>query len=123
MTNGSLMYRWKVLHNAPFLTCIKRYSVLKTIFGLLFEWPLKTGLTVHEILVLIISVICQGSRETEQVCSLIKAFVACIHTVKPVLVATYIKQAYIQFRQNANTLKSTCIKQAPVLSKHILTIT
>ena len=25
------------------LTCIKRYSILKIIFGLLFEWPLKTG--------------------------------------------------------------------------------
>ena len=43
--------------------------------------------------------------------------------VKPALVATCIKpatnvkQVCIQFLQNANTLKSTCIKQVPVLSK------
>ena len=29
-------------HSAIFLTCIKRYSILKPIFGLLFEWPLNT---------------------------------------------------------------------------------
>ena len=33
-------------HSAILLTCIKRLSVLKTNFGLLFEWPLKTGFTV-----------------------------------------------------------------------------
>ena len=33
-------------HSAILLTCIKRYSVLKTNFGLLFEWSLKTGFTV-----------------------------------------------------------------------------
>ena len=33
-------------HSAILLTCIKRYSVLKSNFGLLFEWPLKTGFTV-----------------------------------------------------------------------------
>ena len=33
-------------HSAKLLTCIKRQSVLKTIFGLPFEWPLKTGFTV-----------------------------------------------------------------------------
>ena len=49
-------------------------------------------------------------------------------TVKPVLVATSIKQAICikqactQFPKKANTLKCTCIKQAPVLSKHILFI-
>ena len=43
--------------------------------------------------------------------------------VKPALVATcikqatYVKQVCIQFLQNANTLKSTCIKPVPVLSK------
>ena len=48
--------------------------------------------------------------------------------VKPVLVATSvkqaacIKQACIQFPKKANTLKCTCIKQAPVLSKQILII-
>ena len=42
-------------------------------------------------------------------------------TVKPVLVATSIKQstctkqAHIQFPKQANRLKRTCIKQAPVL--------
>ena len=30
-------------HSAILLTCIKRNSVLKTNFGLLFEGPLKTG--------------------------------------------------------------------------------
>ena len=49
-------------------------------------------------------------------------------TVKPVLVATSIKQATcikqacIQFPKQANTLKCTCIKQAPVLSKQIWTV-
>ena len=38
-------------HSAILLTCIKLPSVLdnpsgKTIFGLLFEWPFKTGFTV-----------------------------------------------------------------------------
>ena len=48
--------------------------------------------------------------------------------VKPILVATSIKQAtcikqaYSQFPKMENTLKCTCIKQAPVLSKHILFI-
>ena len=49
------------------------------------------------------------------------------HTVKPVIVATSIKQAtcikqaWLQFPKKANLLKFTytCIKQAPVLSKHI----
>ena len=50
------------------------------------------------------------------------------NSVKPVLVATsikqatYIKQAYIQLPQQANKLKGTCIKQAPVLSKQFLVI-
>ena len=37
---------------------------------------------------------------------------------------TYIKQACIHFPKQANTLKRkhTCIKQAPVLSKHIFII-
>ena len=49
-------------------------------------------------------------------------------TVKPVLVApsnkqaTCIKQASVQFPKRANTLKCTCIKQAPVLSKHFLIV-
>ena len=49
-------------------------------------------------------------------------------TVKPVLVATSIKQATCikqacsQFPRQENTWKCTCIKQAPVLSKHILFI-
>ena len=34
-------------HSAILLTCIKSLLVLKTIFGLLFEWLLKTGFTVH----------------------------------------------------------------------------
>ena len=34
-------------HSAIFLTCIKQLSVLKTNFGLLFEWPLNSGLTVY----------------------------------------------------------------------------
>ena len=44
--------------------------------------------------------------------------------VKPVLVttsikqATCIKQACVQFSEKANMLQHTCIKQAPVLSKH-----
>ena len=51
-----------------------------------------------------------------------------LHTVKPVLVATSIKQATcikqvcIHFMKKSNTLKLTYIKQAPVLSKHILII-
>ena len=32
------------------MTCIKQQSVLKISFGLLFEWPLKTGLTVLTVL-------------------------------------------------------------------------
>ena len=36
--------------------------------------------------------------------------------------ATYIKQAYNQLPQQANKLKGTCIKQAPVLSKQFLVI-
>ena len=50
------------------------------------------------------------------------------NTVKPVLVATSIKQATcikqacIQFPKQANTLKCTCIKQAPVLSKQIFIV-
>ena len=49
-------------------------------------------------------------------------------TVKPVLVATSIKQATcikqacIHVPKKENTLKCTCIKQAPVLSKHILIV-
>ena len=34
-------------HSAIFFTCIKRLSVLKTIFGVRFEWQLKTGFTVE----------------------------------------------------------------------------
>ena len=42
------------------------------------------------------------------------------YTVKPVKVATCIKQAWLQFPpKKTNLLKFTCIKQAPVLSKHI----
>ena len=33
-------------YSAILLTCIKQ-SVLKNNYGLLFEWPLKTGVTVH----------------------------------------------------------------------------
>ena len=50
------------------------------------------------------------------------------YTVKPVLVATSIKQAtcvkqsHIQFPKVKNTLKCTSIKQAPALSKQILII-
>ena len=33
-------------HSAILLTYIKQLLVLKTYFGLLFEWPLKTGFTV-----------------------------------------------------------------------------
>ena len=50
------------------------------------------------------------------------------YTVKPVLVATSIKQATcikqacIQFPKQTDTLKCTCIKQAPVLSKQILSV-
>ena len=49
-------------------------------------------------------------------------------TVKPVLVATSIKQATcikqacIQIPKQANTLKCIFIKQAPVLSKQILIV-
>ena len=49
-------------------------------------------------------------------------------TVKPLLVATSIKQATcikqacIHSPKKANALNCTCIKQAPVLSKHILII-
>ena len=32
-------------HSAILLTCIKRYLVLKNIFFLRFEWPLKTCFT------------------------------------------------------------------------------
>ena len=48
------------------------------------------------------------------------------YTVKPVSVATSIKQAACikqacsQFPKKQNILKCTCIKQAPVLSKHNL---
>ena len=36
-------------HSAILLTCIKWYLVLKTSFGLLFKWPLKTGFTVFNL--------------------------------------------------------------------------
>ena len=35
-------------HSAILLTCIKRVSVLKTNFGDLSEWPLKTVLLYFE---------------------------------------------------------------------------
>ena len=50
------------------------------------------------------------------------------NTVKPVLVATSIKQATcikqacVQFPEKANMLQHTCIMQAPVLSKHFFII-
>ena len=50
------------------------------------------------------------------------------YTVKSVLVATSIKQATcikqacIQIPKQASTLKCTCIKQVPVLSKQILIV-
>ena len=50
------------------------------------------------------------------------------NTVKPVLVATSIKQATcikqacFQFPKQEDSLKCTCIKQAPVLSKQILIV-
>ena len=44
------------------------------------------------------------------------------YTVKPVLVATCIKQACIHFPKQANSLKCTCIKHAPTLSEQILII-
>ena len=63
--------------------------------------------------------ISQGSREPEQVCSLIKAFAACIHTVKPVLVANCIKQAYnysvpskCEYIEKYLYFANTCFKQA-----------
>ena len=52
MTNSSLKKVESIAecspleHSAILLTCIKRYSVLKINFGLLFEWPLQTGFTV-----------------------------------------------------------------------------
>ena len=36
-------------HFAILLTCIQRQLGLKTNFGLLFEWPLKTGFTALQI--------------------------------------------------------------------------
>ena len=51
MANGSLM-KPKVLQNAPFGAFCKTFDlhlaiiVLKTNFGLLYDWPLKTGFTV-----------------------------------------------------------------------------
>ena len=33
-------------HSVILLTCIKRYSLLKTKFGLLSVWPLKTSFAV-----------------------------------------------------------------------------
>ena len=41
-------------HSARLLTCIKRYSVFKNKFGLLFEWLLKTGFTVFFNVVLVV---------------------------------------------------------------------
>ena len=53
MANGSLI-KGEIIaecspleHSAILLTCFKRLSVLKTNFSHLFEWPLKTGFTVH----------------------------------------------------------------------------
>ena len=52
--------------------------------------------------------------------------VKMVYTIKPILEPTSImqaiciKQACIQFPKQANTLKCTFIKQAPVLSKQIL---
>ena len=34
-------------HSTILLACINQLSVLKTNFGLLFDWPLKTGFTVY----------------------------------------------------------------------------
>ena len=47
MTNGSLMKVERNADSAILLTCINRYSVLKTNFWSFFEWPHKTGFTVH----------------------------------------------------------------------------
>ena len=47
--NGSLMKVESIAEcssSALLLTCIKQYLVLKTHFGVIFEWPLKTGFTV-----------------------------------------------------------------------------
>ena len=41
-------------HLAILLTCVKRQSVLKTNFGLLFELSFKTGFTVHSFLIVIL---------------------------------------------------------------------
>ena len=35
-------------HSAILLTCIRPLLVLKSFWGVFFEWPLKTGFTVHE---------------------------------------------------------------------------
>ena len=57
-----------------------------------------------------------------------KIWAVFTRTVKLALVAisvklaVYIKQACIHFTKKANTPKCTCIKQAIVLSKHILII-
>ena len=40
-------------HSAILLTCIKRKLVLKTNVGILLGWPLKTGFTVFDSLLLI----------------------------------------------------------------------
>ena len=47
MTAGSLM-KVPLVHSAILLTCIKQYSVLKTIFWSFGEWPFYTGFTVCE---------------------------------------------------------------------------
>ena len=39
-------------HFAILLTCIKRKLAMKTNFGIIFEWPLMTGFTVHCLIVL-----------------------------------------------------------------------
>ena len=78
--------------------------------------------SVHEILV--------NLRQYYMQCSIksLNFNTSYTYTVKPALVVTCIKQATcieqasIRFPQRAKTLKSTCIKQASVLSKHILTI-
>ena len=54
IANGSLM-KVKIIgafcntfeHSAILLTCIKRYSFLKTNFWSIFEWPLKTDFAAY----------------------------------------------------------------------------
>ena len=53
-------------HSAILLICIKQNSVLKTNFGILLEWPLKTGFTVLIMLKIVLTTVTVEYRKNDE---------------------------------------------------------